>query len=204
MRFFWNCLCALSAITGMALFADRTAVADTYSTEYLAIGNANGPVGIYADSSVLIHFGFCAEEAGNACYRHYQDGPTTSSLTEPNIPFDNGINCAVSFSGFQEYGRCNGNYDVFSFSISDPLSQQLKPGIYAGEVGGWQSLIYSSSFPGLTALDLNQQGSVLFESGTAESIYEAYNTTPAPEPGSMVLLVTGLAAGVLVQRRVLG
>lgn len=203
MRFVWNCLGLLSVLAVGALGA-RPAVADSYAVYSVVTDNGRSTVGIYGDGRSLVWATGCVETNYDACYRTFDHGQLANiSATQPTQAFDNGWACTFSVAGFQEAGRCNGNYQAFTVSTFDPLTTLMKPGIYAGALGD-PALLMSDAYESAAPMFLNSRGDVLFDDIEQEQIYQAYNTTPTPEPGSMVLLVTGLGAGALLQRRVLG
>lgn len=202
MRLFWNCL-GLMSVLAVGAFGARPAVADSYAVYTLSIANGNIDRAVYGDGTTMVSAAGCGWN-GDACYTTYDHGKAaTVSATQPGTAWDNGSACSFSMAGYQVSGRCNGNYEAFSFSESDPLAKLMAPGLYAGALDDL-GLVYGSAYNDIAAVFLNSHGDLAFENTGLEEIYQAYNTTPAPEPGSMVLLVTGLAAGALLQRRVLG
>ncbi len=202
MRFFWNCLGVMSVLAMGALGA-RPAVADSYAVYQLSIANGNVNRAVYDDGTTMVYGAACGV-SGDACYKTYDHGTiATVSATQPATAWDNGSACSFSVAGYGVSGRCNGNYEAFSFSGSDPLAQVMAPGLYAGALDDL-GLVYGSAYQDIAAVFLNSHGDLAFADTGLEELYQAYNTTPTPEPGSVVLLVTGLTAGALLQRRVLG
>lgn len=202
MRFIWNCLGFL-LVLGAGVFGARPALADTYSVYTVSLANGNIDQAVFGDGTAMVYGSSCGA-GGDRCYKTYDHGQlATVSSTQPATAWDNGSACTFSVAGYQVSGRCNGNYEAFAFSMSNPLAKVMAPGLYAGALDDL-GLVYGSPYQDLAAVFLNSHGDLAFADTGLEELYQAYNTTPAPEPGSMVLLVTGLGMGVLLQRRVLG
>ena len=110
----------------------------------------------------------------------------------------------VNVGGYTESGRCNGDYEVFAFGTFEPLAQHLSPGLYGLSIDGVPELLFGDKYAQFSPIYLNDVGGVAFDDVGNEEIYSGEAPATTPEPGTIVLLATGLAAGVLLQRRVLG
>lgn len=204
MRFFGQCLGVCSIAAAAMLCAARPAAADTYALYTLSAANGNTDRAIYDDGTTMVYSASCAATSWNPCYKTYDHGGLASlSATQPATAWDNGTACTFSVAGLQTSGICNGNYHAFSFSASNPLAQLMSPGVYAGALDDL-GLIYSTAFSSISNLLLNSHGDIAFADTQREELYQAYNTTPTPEPGTLLLLATGLGLGAIVQRKVLG
>lgn len=204
MQPFRNCLGVILFVGTGFLGTARPAAADTYALYTLSAANGNSDRAIYDDGTAMVYGSTCAATSGDPCFKNYDHGSLmTLSASQPATAWDNGTACTFSVAGYQTSGRCNGNYHAFSFGASDPLAQLLAPGVYAGAFDD-PGLIYGTAFHSIANLLLNSHGDIAFADTQLEEVYQAYNTTPAPEPGTMVLLATGLGLGVMLQRRVLG
>lgn len=204
MRFSWKCLGVISLVATGALFSARPAAADTYALYNLSAANGNTDRAIYDNGTAMVYGSTCAATNFDPCYKTYDHGGLAAvSVTQPATAWDNGSACTFSVAGYRTSGVCNGNYQAFSFSASNPLAQVLAPGVYAGAFDD-PGLIYSTGFNSIANLLLDSHGDIAFADTQLEEIYQAYNTTPTPEPGTIALLGTGLGLGLMLQRRVLG
>ena len=184
----------------------RFAVADSYQLYDLGVANSNAPRGIYADGSVTISGQSYCDGVGGVgayCYKTYDHGSEISIAdAPPPTAYDSGFACSPTLLGYREYGQCNGNYEIVFVSAADPLASLWTPGVYAGAVDDL-GLIDATGY-GIGTLMVNGKGDVAFQDGALEENYQGYNTTPAPEPGTLVLLLSGCGLGLVGVRRVTG
>ena len=109
---------------------------------------------------------------------------------------------AFRWLGIRRRGSATATTAPLPLALSDPLAQLLTPGVYAGALDD-PGLVYGTPFHSIANLFLDGRGDIAFADTLNEELYQAYNTTPAPEPGTLVLLATGLGAGIVVQRKML-
>ena len=101
----------------------------------LSAANGNVDRAVYADGSAMVAGSSCAATNGDPCYKTYDHGTLTGiTPAQPQTAWDNGSACSFTVAGYGVAGRCNGNYEAFAFSQSNPLAQVLTPGVYAGAV----------------------------------------------------------------------
>ena len=203
MRFLCNCL-GLSFLLASGSLCVRPALADSYQVYSMTHDDGWSATGIYSDGSAVVFKNACTPNSWNPCFVGYAQGAAQwSAPTLPGVSFDNATACSFSVAGLRESGLCNGNYEAFVVSESNPLSSLMTPGFYAGALDD-PTMLLADRYASTSHMDLNSRGDVLFDDVGQEEIYQAYNTTPAPEPAPAVLLATGAAACFLLQRRVLG
>ncbi len=194
---------SVAALAAVPVIA-RPAAADTYQLDYVSTSNSNIDRAVYADGSVMVYGSTCLVTGGGPCYRTYDHGEQTSvSSVQPTLATDNGSACSFSVAGIEESGRCNGNYEAFSISGSDPLAKFMTPGVYAGALDD-PTLVYSDPYQNIAALFLNGTGDVVFEDTGSDEIWQGYDTTPTPEPGTMLLVLSGAGVGLVGVRRIAG
>ena len=160
------------------------------------------PYGITDDGTIVLHAlsDSCQGNSGvppAPCYQILGVGYTTML---PNLVFDNGAPCTGPFPGCGSvrFSACNNGFYLF-----DDRSQAGGPGeIYDG-FGSYQNALPDPRFLfgpiSIDALVLNRNGEFVFASGANEQDY--FGTIPTPEPGTLVLLGTGLLGLTGVLRR---
>lgn len=121
------------------------------------------------------------------CYRTYMSGSYTgTSVMPPDLVFDNGSACPLTITGYVvQAAVCNNGAVLWT---GYKKGHQNMVGVYSGldpatgqvAVGGEGTLL------------LNSNGDLVWDDHFTEQIYEAL--VPTPEPGSVVLLATGLLA----------
>jgi hypothetical protein len=183
-------ICALAAI----LFAlTPCAHADTY--QLFNLGEDNGMSFLGLNSSGLAFFGGVSYPAS---YFTYFDGARIgTSATAPTFTVDNGTICAPTLpAGWQAFravcnngrvawtGTYGGNPPTGVYFTTNPTTPTVLPQL--GGSGIW----------------MNSIGDVIFDDAFQDNWWEAVDlNTLAPEPGSLVLLATGILALAITLRR---
>jgi hypothetical protein len=206
---------AIFAIAAMPFTLLVSAYADTYKFFDLQSDEGFGIFGIDTAGDVVIQtdtnrIGPCGMPSNqdHPCYQTFVNGVFSSvSDTVPFLAYDNGTPCVPSlpsgvFFGVMN-GVCNNGREVFVASTStldlphiftgpDPVADLLN--------GSFQSGVEASAFTPF----LNASGDVAWMDPFEEEIFEAVDLTTnvVPEPGTLVLLATGVlgAAGALGRR----
>lgn len=181
---------ALSLAVLALVFALSTATpahADSFNT--FALGNDN-TLSFYGMSSTgLVVLDQASDPSCGfaTCYFSYVNGAlTTTSSTAPTFAADNGSACSPTLpSGYSAIKAvCNNGHAAWDGTLSP---SQSHPGLYDGVSPATTLGDGSGSF-----LFVNSLGDVVWNDPTLEEWFEAIPATP--EPSSLLLLATGIAA----------
>ncbi len=166
-----------------------SAFADSYQVYDIGDGGNRYVQGIDAKGDVLFYNG----NAG-PLYSVFDHGTAVQSSTSP-IPFtkDDGTACTVAYGGASHAGLCNGAYEAFAILYANPNS-----GLYVGRDGVFNYAGHSFVQP----FFLNALGDIGYTDIGNDMSFQAYNT-PTPEPGSWMLLLTGVGAAFAAHRKML-
>ena len=201
---------ALLIFLAITLF-QLPAAADTYQT--LVLGNDAG-VFIYGvdDNEVVLQQpvgDFCSPTAVTPCYITLVNGVEVSrSLTppmlSPNMNGPTGPGCApLPTSAAVSSYLCVNGHEAYAGNFTVPGQTRGPMGIFNGpdpvadRVGG------GIPEPGQDFLAENSFGDIVYDDSQNEYIVEEVDLTShgVPEPGSMVLVGTGLLAAISNRRR---
>jgi hypothetical protein len=176
--------------------------ADTYTIYNLGNANSTGLYGITTSGEVVTRGSGCGI-SGLSCYTDYIDGVVVgTSTTAPVFAYDDGTSCPVP-SGFNFAGSsgttpvCNNGFIGFGSRFNpngDPA------GIYTGPTS---DLTRVQAFGTTDQLELNRFGDFAWTDGLDEFIFEAIDNTTAvtPEPGSILLVGSGMLSLIEISRR---
>jgi hypothetical protein len=133
----------------------------------------------------------------NRCYQIFENGSllTDSTATLPSYAWE--YSAGFNTSGVSDNG--------WTATLStNPNDEFLKDLYVSSATNTPQLLLTAHDLGGLLAI--NGVGDIIFDRGTQDEWYEALNLTtlPTPEPSSLLLMGTGIAAGIgLVRRKLL-
>ena len=180
---------AIGLVAVCGLGSSSSAYADTYQVYDIGDGGNRYVQGINAKGDVLFYNG----NAG-PLYSVFDHGTAVKSSTSP-IPFtkDDGTACTVAYGGASYAGLCNGAYEAFAIHYANPNS-----GLYVGRGGVFNVLDAGNSF--VQPFFLNALGDLGYTDIGKDESFQAYNT-PTPEPGTWVMLLTGVGVAFVGQRK---
>ena len=117
---------------------------------------------------------------------------------------DNGSSCSISYEGSVYLGVCNNGYEAVG--ITSPYGTVPTNTFVIGHDGQFATLYFGN--PGRLIFDpyltyINSSGDVAFTEVGQEDSFQAYNTTPTPEPSTWALLLTGVGVVFAGHRRLL-
>jgi len=192
-------LCSIVAASALLLVFARSASADTY--QIFNLGSDEGYFVSGFDNSGTVVMDDAGRCYPNTCFQTFVDGVSTGlSTNAPTIALDKGTPCAPSApSGMTvSAGVCDAGREAFEGYSNG----QRAEGVYTGP--DLSDLIYTQSTGG-GDIYLNGVGDIVFNDPNKELWYEAIDvstaTSPTPEPGSFLLLGTGVAALATLRRR---
>ncbi|WP_433968183.1 PEP-CTERM sorting domain-containing protein [Tunturiibacter gelidiferens] len=178
---------ALLAVT--LLLCPKPAAADTYTIFDLGNANGRGIYGLDTAGDVVIFQGNSCGLGSFTCYFTYVDGVAgTPSAAPPDLVYDDGTPCSSTPAGFNASKKVCNHGLVGLGTLYNPNGS--KNGTYIGSGDDFQFLRGGSA----DQVFLNSIGDFAWTDGQSEQIFEAVDTSisPIPEPGSLLLVGTGL------------
>jgi hypothetical protein len=183
-------LSASAALLAVTLFlCPKPAAADSYTLFDLGTANGRNIYGIDTAGDVVITQTFGCGLGSFTCYVTYDEGVGgTPSSSAPDLVYDDGTPCNSTPAGFNAFKAvCNKGFAGLGTAFNpngDPN------GVYAGDNSNFSFLHRGSADQAF----LNSVGDFAFSDGVDEEIFEAIDTSvsPIPEPGSLLLVGTGL------------
>ena len=174
--------------------------ADAYQIYYIGDSQWQRFYGLAADgTAVVTNADYC--DTGTAvllCYETVVNGSVMSDTTViPSLDYDEGIPCTPAVPGGMTLGNgmCNGDLEAFTTDAGEILTG----------TDVTDDLVVSHIFDD-SVMALNASGDIVYRAGDDNDFYEAVDLTKqTPEPGSLLLLSTGvLAVAGMARRRIWG
>jgi hypothetical protein len=194
----------------LLFFAASFAKADTYQIFDLGDGHRRTPIGITASGEVVIVDAANLLQCGaipfqSVCYQLFMNGVLSGvQIDPPSLVYDDGTPCTPNapFSVDIAAAKCNGSLEVYGTDRYAAIPKTIfdGPNLADQVASGYE----------LDELLLNSSGDFAFvaNEGSAGTdgdgeVYEAVDLTTdvAPEPGSFLLVGTGVLAALGSLRR---
>jgi hypothetical protein len=196
---------ATVAVAALLLASPITSYADTYQVFDLGGDHASNLYGIDT-SGAVVTIDQSNYPIHDQTYKTWVNGVVVSvSFTPPSLNYDNGTPCVPTVSpGITTYpanSRCNNGHEVYFASY-----QTAPPSYINGIFTGPNLSDLLTTHGTLDGIVLNASGDYAWIDGLNEEFYQAIDLTPqfVPEPGSLLLLGTGLLASIgAIRRRIL-
>jgi len=183
-------LSASAALLAAALFVcPKPAAADTYTIFDLGNDNGRNIYGIDTSGDVVVTQTYGCGITSFSCYVTYVDGVAgTASSSAPDLVYDDGSPCSSTPTGFNALKNVCNQGVVGLGTVYNPNGSVN--GTYLGSGDNLQLLTSGSADQEF----LNSIGDFAWSDGQSEEIFEAVDTSvsPIPEPGSLLLVGTGL------------
>ena len=188
---------AIVVLVALMFSAPRPAFADSYTIYDLGDDNAHGIYGIDSAGDVVIWGGSGCGISSLTCYVTYLNGVATNdSGTPPILTYDDGTSCASAPAGFNvSKSVCNDGWIGFgSFYYPGGGAH----GVYTGS-GSDLQLLHSGS---ADQVFLNSVGDFAWTDGLDDEMFVAIrNSDTTPEPGTLLLVATGVVGITAMIRR---